>query len=463
MFNQSDKRLYELRRDSSSETMEAQKEESVAGVRIKEHYLGTASSDDPIQNSGYINENNMNQQPYFPDGKTFQDSLISSTVDTIRQTNIDTTARNLLNIPNESSVDDDDVITAQDMTRAANMFSVEEIHKNRFNKFSRYGILDPAHEFTGGREYLFFSKPDLHIFDPMRHQLNPELQRVPFFINALEQYPESLYSLQQTYNYASSEMAGIPNSRILKNKFIPLLSNQVTSSLDLPGISATETANNSNLYQIGTTYRDGSEISDCSYEFTLEFHDTRYLDVYMFFKAYDEYFRQKYLKNIVPVNLNYIDNRVDPNSFSIWKLIVDETNTIVYWAKAIAVTPMSVPRDAISNLETPIRETISFKAQFVRDMNPVSLMELNHLSALTLGITEESINKTIFGSDYYTPNTVSKKRNLSVIPLYDEKGHVANTEWGTVPYIIKRYGTKRHYATDVEKEFYRLVWLKTRF
>ena len=87
-----------------------------------------------------------------------------------------------------------------------------------------------------------------------------------------------------------------------------MLSNQVSSTLDLDGITAGETQNNTNLYQITTTYRDGSEVSDCGSSFTLEFNDTRYLDVYMLFKIYDEYFREKYKRDIIPVKISYIDD-----------------------------------------------------------------------------------------------------------------------------------------------------------
>lgn len=339
---------------------------------------------------------------------------------------------------------------ARDIMGSSNIFSVDEIHRNRFNEFARYGIIDPAHEHTSSREYLFFSKPDLHIFNPNFYGLNSELSNCPFFQNAFAQYPESLFSLQQTYNYVANDNINIPNRDILKNKFMPVLSNQVTSTLDLSGITATDTQNNANLYQINTSYRDGSEISDCSFDFTLEFKDTKYLDVYMLFKSYDEYFRMKYLKDITPVDISYIDKKINSDSFSIWKIIVDDTNTIIYWAKVIGVTPMSVPRDAMSNFDGSIKETINFKGQFVKDMNPISLMELNHLSALTLGMTESEIDNIITNGDY--------SNRIQLLPLYDSGGHMADTRWGSVPYIIKK--GRRHSSTKAEKDFYRLVWIK---
>lgn len=325
---------------------------------------------------------------------------------------------------------------------AANLFSPQQIHSNRFNKFARYGIIDPYNENLGCREYLFFSKPDLHIFNVnSTMELYDPLKEVAFFSNAVKQYPESLLSLQQSFNNTKSSL--YPNNFDVGNRFMSILSNQVTSSLDLPSITATETQNNANLYQINTSYRDGSEISDCSYEFSLEFRDNKYLDAYTLFKAYDEYERQKYLREIRPTKYSYIENKINSEQFSVWKIIVNETNGIMFYGKAIAVHPLNVPRDVMSNLEIPIRFTIQFKGQFVRDCNPIHLNEINHLTELSLGKTPDEMTSYI--------------RN-NVLLLYDTDNNVPNTEWAKYPYIIKN--GKRVDGTEKEGDFYRLIWLK---
>ena len=164
----------------------------------------------------------------------------------------------------------------------------------------------------------------------------------------------------------------------------------------------------------------------------------------MFFKAYDEYIRQEYLKDIRPTKLSYIEDKINSKQFSIWKIIVDDTNTVMFHAKTIGVSPLSVPRDTMSNFEgNSIKTTVSFKGQFIQDSNPIHLQELNHLTALSLGKTEDEIEQYI--SD-------------NVLPLYDLDNWVPNTEWGSYPYIIKK--GKRHDATELEGEFYKLIWLK---
>ena len=78
----------------------------------------------------------------------------------------------------------------------------EDMLENRFNKFSRYGYLDPANELiTGAREYLFFSKPDLHLVNVDNpYYMYNVLSNVPFFNEAFNRYKLSYYSLQQYYN-----------------------------------------------------------------------------------------------------------------------------------------------------------------------------------------------------------------------------------------------------------------------
>lgn len=335
---------------------------------------------------------------------------------------------------------------SESILNSSNIFTPHQIHDDRFNKFARYGILDIANEHLSSKEYLFFSKPDLHIFNPDGYELYEPLKNVPFFQSAYEMYPESLLSLQQTFN--DTKPTSYPNKFNVNSKFIHVLSNQVRSSLDLPGITATETTNNVNLYQINTSYRDGSEVSDGLFDFSLTFQDNKYLDVYMLFKAYDEYQRQEYIRDIRPVRTSYIDNKVYDKAISIWKIIVDSSNRIIFFAKVIGAFPLNVPRDGMSNFEGSIQETIQFKGTWVKDMNPTNLQELNHLTALSLGYDDTTLANLVKN------NTVS---NI-IIPLYDSENHAPNTEWGSYPYIIR--SGSRTASSEKEEDFFSLIWLR---
>ena len=347
---------------------------------------------------------------------------------------------NLENINSEFIISE---YQAKLMSQAANLYDPQFYNRNRFNKFARYGMLDITNNHQGSREYLFFSKPDLHIFDVNNdnYSLYNPLSELEFFKNSASQYPESLLSLQQTYYNINNKT--YPNSHNLRNKFMPILSNHVSSSLDLPGITATEIQNNTNLYQVTTSYREGSEVSDIKYEFSLEFNDTKYLDVYMLYKAYDEYMRETYKRIILPTKISYIDNMINYKQFSIWKIIVDHTNNIIFHGKVTGVHPLTVPRDAMSNFEGGIKLTVQFSGTFVRDMRPEKLLEINHLTELSMGVDR---------------NYISNNLNSLMLPLYDADAGGANTEWGGYPYILKT-GNNKH-GIPTSGAAFQLVWLR---
>lgn len=336
-------------------------------------------------------------------------------------------------IPFDPTAFDIDEATMKAIINSANIRSPEQLNELRYNYFARYGMLDMAHNHSGSREYLFFTKPDLHIFDTHSYAINKQLKDVTFFKNAIDQYPMSLLGLQQTLNKDIS----YPHRYQPSTKFIPLLSNHVTSSLDLPAIAATETENNTSLFQVKTTYRDSSEQSDFGFDFSLEFWDTRYLDVYMFFKAYDEYCRQEFYRNVTPPKLSYITDRVNCKQFSIFKIIVDDTNTIIFYGKVTGVFPMGVPREAMSNFDGTIKITVPMKAQFVTDMDPIILEELNRLTLASYdGRAQESA--------------------LAFLPLYNKYQNIADSRWGIYPFI-KKIGARKG-APDEEK-LYKLMWV----
>lgn len=316
----------------------------------------------------------------------------------------------------------------------------EDMLNNRFNRFSRFGYLDTAHEFlTGTKEYIFFSKPDLHLMNSDGSMYEP-LKAIPFFVEAYNHYRYSYYSLQQYFG-GNVRLKADPSAIDIQCKYIPLLSNMVTSTLDLPDITATDVQLNQNLYQINTSYREGSLQSDLQYDFSTEFKDTKYLDVYMLFKIYDEYIRNKYVLEIEPNREDYILGKIYPEAISIWKIIVDDTDRIMYWAKAIGCTPMSVPRGGMSNFEGTVKLTINWKAQFVRDMDPVNLMELNQLTKWSVG--------GAFDRREFNPSSTGET-------------------WVKYPYIVSDGGKSGsiHTSTrtgdfteDKKKKFYRLVWV----
>ena len=285
-----------------------------------------------------------------------------------------------------------------------------------FSKFSRIPFIDPFNNTSVTKEYLFFTKPDLHLFKSGGVKIADSLSKYSFFADAIDRYPNVCKQLQASLG---------ESSKVATNPFITLLSNSVRSGLDTPDLeSSNELETGANVYGTKITYRGSSYTSDQDLTFSLEFEDTKYYEVYMLFKIYDEYSRYKQMGMIdLDWNnqddkrwINYTISKILHDQFSVYKIVVGEDGqTIVWWGKYTGVYPTNVPRDAFGdmNKQEVQRLTVNFKAQFFRDMDPIILTELSRV-ALT---------------DAYA--------NRSNVALWDYKNKRINGEWASVPYVMR--------------------------
>ena len=146
-----------------------------------------------------------------------------------------------------------------------------------YEKFNRFGFMDPYNNLSQSKEYLFFTKPDCHIYKPDTTELQPVFKNDPFFIDMANRYPHVLQQLQ-----SSAGSTGTKSSdNIAKNPFMVLLSNSVKNSIDLPSLTATEMDNSTNMYGTTMPYRKDAWTGDENIEFSLEFEDSRFLEVYL--------------------------------------------------------------------------------------------------------------------------------------------------------------------------------------
>ena len=171
-----------------------------------------------------------------------------------------------------------------------------------------------------------------------------------------------------------------------------LLSNMVTSSLDLPSLSATTVQNPNNMFGISYDYRWTSEASDDNHSFSLEFKDTKNLDVYMLFRAYEEYEKLK-AQGVIKLNSSangssqthyksYITNHVLHDQIGIYKFIVSEDmETIMHYSYFCGCMFMSLPRESFNDADfhEGIKYGIDMKCAFVEDMDPLILSDFNFL------------------------------------------------------------------------------------
>lgn len=324
---------------------------------------------------------------------------------------------------------DNKSFTIEDSSKvlAANQFFSRDAIK-WYTKFNRFGYLDPFDKENVIREYLFFTKPDLNIFSNSNSELTTNLSQIPYFMDGRNRHTYALWQLQQTY---------CPSA--IKSPFMVLLSNAVTSKLDLPDISAESQNTTSNIMGVELTLRGHSYKSDNGYDFTLSINDTAYLEVYSLVKAYDEYVRRTKTGEHSPFK-KYIEANIVSDQFSVYKFLVgDDGETILYFAKLTGVYFTGVPRSDFSDPTDFGKFSLSFHAQFVEDNNPLDIKEFNRLV------------ESYAGSNYTLADTWNAKINA------------VNNEWVKLPIVkIAQDARSKRRSPEGSRNYYdyRLRWIK---
>ena len=265
-----------------------------------------------------------------------------------------------------------------------NMFSEHEI--DLYKKTYRYGYFN-TQTLGNGREFLFFTKPDLNILDSSGNIL-PFYDGIAYWQDLARNRPEIIRSLQ------------VSKSKPSNDYFNHLLQNQVISNLDIPGLSAPMIETATNDYGVGYSYRGSSEASDDNPEFSLEFKDTKWLDVFTYFKTYEYYETMKHHGAVAPDSF-YIMNRVIHDQFAISNATFD--NGISY--------------------------SIDFQAAFYEDMVPDILSDFNALSREYYNSLPYQINiyNTVLGMSDGRP------AKAAIVKLVESKksptGYVYKLKW----------------------------------
>lgn len=266
--------------------------------------------------------------------------------------------------------------------QAGGLFDRKDLHTE--NRFAQFGYLDPYYRVGHTYEYVFFTKPDLYIrrIDPDYESTKDEKfgtgTSLPIFEMAHENWDYSMQDLQ----YSRDGLA--PFSAILYNHRI--------SNLDLPDLTAEEIETGENMWGNKIYYRRSSITSADDFEFTMEFEDNKFLDCYMFFRLYEIYEDRKAQGMI---NLyedrhfrSYIYNKRIHDQMSVYKFIVGEDGReVIHWSKLYGVYPKSCPRSVFGDMpeDGNFKFSVTFKANFVEDMDPNILADFNRLSSLYRG------------------------------------------------------------------------------
>lgn len=288
--------------------------------------------------------------------------------------------------------------------RANGIYAKSDMDYN--NSFYRMKRIDPYYMVEGATEMLFFVKPDLNIVDSSGNLIN-------FNYTYTDGSPNGSYDTMA----ANAGTANIPYFRWLKDAgytdsvfknlsyrasscpFMRILTNRKSSNMDIPDIVADEMESAQNLYGTRIYYPKSSMKSDEDAEFSIEFEDTQFLEIYNLFKAYDMYRQFKWMGMIAPES-KYTQYKILHDHMGIFKFLIDnDGETLLYWAYATGVYPKSISRSALSEIQDKgsLRITVTFKLSgWFSDMEPNILAHFDHLV------------------DTYTG------RNIKEIPIWDD-------------------------------------------
>lgn len=314
----------------------------------------------------------------------------------------------------------------------------------KFGRFARFGMMDPYGRVGLAHEFLFFTKPDCHIFNPGTTVLQPELKGNSFFTDAAARYKNSLAMLQ-----SSAGGFGI-DSDISKSPFMNILSNTVSNTLDLSAVSADTVESSTNTWGTVINYRTDGWKEDENISFSLEFTDTRWVETYILVKAYEEYEKMIHTGYITPPSVNgdansYIINKELHDTFGVYKFVLDDDfSSIIYWAYVCGCYFMNVPRDAFNDIGSDgIKFTIDFKGFCVYDMDPFILSMFNDLVLNSLGTPNISREVHVYGNYGSYDNTLEA---------------LTNSTWPRIPFVTKQKRSRTHVLAAGMPYDYQLRW-----
>lgn len=267
----------------------------------------------------------------------------------------------------DSGMDDTDILK---LLRANGIYQRSDLQW--FDVFYRFPRIDPFNRNTGATEHVFITRPNLNIFSSGTYtELQSQLSSDPYFKDLLRR------------GYNKTVMRDLQYSTDSSNPFSRILHNAKTSNLELPTISVDDEITSQNIYGTKLFYRKASDHSDEEHDFSIEFEDSKYLEVYLWFKTFDMYERKKYLGLVSPPSDAYVTNKILHDQMSIFKFIVGEDGrTIIHYSKLYGCYPKSCPRDVFSDMSADgnIKFTVNWKCTFVEDMEPNIISDFNALT-----------------------------------------------------------------------------------
>ena len=240
--------------------------------------------------------------------------------------------------PNFLQFDIEQILEANGITtnRLKNkLLTIKRININRTPSFTEM--------VNYGKQYIFFSKPDLNLFVDNSGTINPSIkQNCPDLYMKILKNPLVAQQLQSSF--------GGPN-RGSGGGLINQLSN-MCNECAWPDMGLSKKEGAKNIKGQGMSYGgDFFEATD-QQELTISFLDNRDRDIQILFEIWCEYIEGVNNGTITKKSL-YISNNTIDYAINIWVMTLDESYGILSWGMAGACFPLSVSTDLLNYSALP--------------------------------------------------------------------------------------------------------------
>lgn len=352
---------------------------------------------------------------------------------------------------------------AKQLRRLVRSYGIFDKNSLKYNTTCyRFPKGDPYRFIDGVKEYIFITKVDLPMLAEGGDGLSREMNFYPYFLDLWNSgYINPVFANLCFTSLSPSVKNFADGSTEYKYPFMRILSNRKTSNLDIPDINVEELEGPVNLYGSKIIYSKSSMLSDENIDFSLEFEDTKYLEIYHLFKAYDLYRQGKWLgvfgpgvhaldyatqylnkRSLYGKYISYITNKILYDHMSVYRfLVASDGHTILHGLKITGCFPKSISRSSLSELDEKggLKITISFKVsgwldedmvEIARDFNTIIYNYVGNNSFLTDNIAEPLYDEFI---DRVSQESVDYPFIRKSLYPNDDGFTMYNLLWGNLP------------------------------
>ena len=258
----------------------------------------------------------------------------------------------------------------KDINKNCNIISsataYQETLRNTILAFNKFKLAYPDTYLSRGIPYVFFTRPDLNLYDIPGTRLTSSANSDPIISGLHNSDPFLLQTLTKAFN--------------THHDFNPFLSNMALS-FDLSDESIETLATGDTFTGWRVKYGRHNIAYKSSGQFSVSYQDTHKLQVYKLHKAWVEYISKVYRGELESKRKYIQSRRLDYACSAYYFVCAPDGETILYWSKYVGVFPSTVPTGTlawnkggfIGNLDSSITYEYSWKSDMelpiIRDFN----------------------------------------------------------------------------------------------